>query len=186
MTQDTRQPDHSWVVHSRHTAYAGRTLRVDVEDVTSPAGDRFDHERVVLPPVAIALVLDADDRVLVLRTHRHVVDQEGWELPGGIVEPGEDPLEAAAREAAEETGRRPTGPGRLLVAWQPLPGMVVSPMSVHVWTDSEPGDVPLDPEEPGRAHWMPFAEAVERALAGELLGTGSLVGVLALHAERTR
>lgn len=186
MNEDTPQPDHSWVVHSRHTAYAGRTLRVEVEDVTAPAGDRFDHERAVLPQVAVALVLDAEDRVLVLRTHRHVVDREGWELPGGVVEPGEDPQEAAAREAAEETGRRPAGPGRTLVSFEPLPGMVVSPMSVHVWTDSEPGDRPLDPYEPGRARWIPFAEALRLALTGELLGSGSLVGVLALQAERTR
>lgn len=48
-----------------------------------------------------------------------------------------------------------------------------------------PSDQPLDPLEPGRAHWLPFAEAVRLALAGELLGAGSLVGVLALHAERT-
>jgi 8-oxo-dGTP pyrophosphatase MutT (NUDIX family) len=185
MIQDTPQPDHSWVVHSRHTVYAGRTLRVQVEDVTAPAGDRFHQDRALFPAAAVALVLDAEDRVLVLRTHRHVVDLEGWELPGGVVEPDEDPMDAASREAAEETGWRPAGPGRTLVAFEPLPGMAVAPMSIHVWTGAVPGDVPLDPLEPGRARWIPFAEAVRLALAGELLGAGSLVGVLALQAERS-
>ena len=186
MTPDTPQPDRPWTVHARRTAYTGRTIRVEVEDVTAPAGDRFDHDRAILPRVAVALVLDAHDRLLVLRTHRHVVDLEGWELPGGIVEPGEDPMVAASREAAEETGWRPDGPGRTLVAFEPLPGMVQAPMSVHVWTSAVPGDLPLDPHEPGRAYWIPFAEAVRLALAGELLGAGSLVGVLALQAERSR
>jgi 8-oxo-dGTP pyrophosphatase MutT (NUDIX family) len=186
MTQDTPQPEHLWIVHSRHTVYAGRTLRVEKEDVTAPAGDRFAFDRAIFSRVAVALVLDAEDRVLVLRTHRHVADRDGWELPGGVVEPGEDPVVAASREAAEETGWRPDGPGRALLAFEPLPGSAESPMSVHVWTAAVPGDLPLDPLEPGRAAWIPFAEAVRLALAGELLGAGSLVGVLALHAERTR
>ena len=94
-------------------------------------------------------------------------------------------MTAASREAAEETGWRPSGPGRTLLAFEPLPGNAVAPMSVHLWTGAVPGDVPLDPLEPGRARWIPFAEAVRLALAGEMLGAGSLVGVLALQAERT-
>ncbi len=94
-------------------------------------------------------------------------------------------MTAASREAAEETGWRPSGPGRTLLAFEPLPGNAVAPMSVHLWTGAVPGDVPLDPLEPGRARWIPFVEAVRLALAGEMLGAGSLVGVLALQAERT-
>jgi len=50
-------------------------------------------------------LLDADDRALVLRRssthprHAHAAD-----LPGGVVEPGEQPLTALGRELAEETG----------------------------------------------------------------------------------
>ncbi len=37
-------------------------------------------------------------RILVLRAYQN------WDFPKGVVEPGEDPLDAATREAAEETG----------------------------------------------------------------------------------
>lgn len=37
-------------------------------------------------------------RVLILRAYRN------WDFPKGLVEPGEDPLTAAAREVKEETG----------------------------------------------------------------------------------
>ncbi len=49
-----------------------------------------------------AVVRDGDRVLLVQRGH----DPEAgrWTLPGGRVEPGETPAQAAAREVAEETG----------------------------------------------------------------------------------
>jgi 8-oxo-dGTP pyrophosphatase MutT (NUDIX family) len=50
--------------------------------------------------VAIAVVLDDDGRVLLGRR----TDTGRWALPGGIIDPGEQPADAAARECFEETG----------------------------------------------------------------------------------
>lgn len=55
------------------------------------------HDLLWLPAVS-AVVLD-DDRVLL--THR--VDNGQWGLPGGILDPGEQPAAGIAREVAEET-----------------------------------------------------------------------------------
>ncbi|WP_313047547.1 NUDIX domain-containing protein [Nonomuraea jabiensis] len=46
--------------------------------------------------------------------HRFVFDRWGWELPGGLVEAGEDPMVTAAREVEEETGYRPKNVERLV------------------------------------------------------------------------
>ena len=43
---------------------------------------------------------DGGWRCLVLRVYRN------WDFPKGLVEPGEEPLDAALREVAEETGLR--------------------------------------------------------------------------------
>lgn len=54
---------------------------------------------------AIAIVLALrDDLVLVARRSAGVHLGGTWEFPGGKVEPGEDPSDAARRELAEETG----------------------------------------------------------------------------------
>jgi 8-oxo-dGTP pyrophosphatase MutT (NUDIX family) len=49
---------------------------------------------------AAGVVLDADERVLLGRR----ADTGSWGLPGGIIDPGEEPADAAVREIYEETG----------------------------------------------------------------------------------
>lgn len=67
--------------------------------------------------VASAVVVDGDGRVLLNRR----ADSGAWGLPGGIIEPGEEPADAAARECFEETG--------VLVVPEVLSSLAVSPES---------------------------------------------------------
>lgn len=58
--------------------------------------------RPVTPALAVdGLVRDAQGRVLLIRRKN---PPEGWALPGGFVDVGEDPTAACAREVREETG----------------------------------------------------------------------------------
>lgn len=60
---------------------------------------KIGHQLITLPSVTV-LLFDAEERLLLLR-HR-----EGglWVAPGGMIEPGERPADAALRELWEETG----------------------------------------------------------------------------------
>jgi 8-oxo-dGTP pyrophosphatase MutT (NUDIX family) len=49
---------------------------------------------------AEAAIFDVEDRLLLIRR----ADDGRWALPGGLIDPGETPAEAAAREAREECG----------------------------------------------------------------------------------
>ena len=64
------------------------------------------------PKVGVGVVVVQDGRLLLVR--RGVEPGKGlWALPAGYVDAGEDPREAAAREAYEETGLR-VAVGRVL------------------------------------------------------------------------
>ncbi len=57
--------------------------------------------------VALGLVVHRDRVLLHRRDARHIAEYDGgWELPGGRIEPGESPEQAAVREAREETGQQ--------------------------------------------------------------------------------
>ncbi|MBG0815753.1 NUDIX hydrolase [Planomonospora sp. ID82291] len=68
-------------------------------------------------PAARVVCVDGSGRVLLMHWRDAVSGQALWEPPGGGIDPGETPLEAARRELAEETGL----PGEaVLDRWLPV------------------------------------------------------------------
>jgi 8-oxo-dGTP diphosphatase len=60
---------------------------------------RVGHD-LLITPVATAIIIDDQDAVLLQRRG----DTGEWSLPGGMIEPGEEPAQTVAREVLEETG----------------------------------------------------------------------------------
>lgn len=164
--------------------YDNRWVRLDLVDVEPPGVKRFEHHVVRLQHVAITAVLDDQDRVLMLWRYRFVPDQWGWELPGGIVDAGEDARTCAAREVEEETGWRPTSVDHV-ITYQPMVGMVDSPHEIFVAHGAEHVGEPTDVEEAGRVEWLPLADIPDLMARGQLMGSGTLVALLHVLANRT-
>ncbi|GLW95532.1 hypothetical protein Aglo03_63480 [Actinokineospora globicatena] len=133
---------------------------------------------VHLARVAVALVVNERDEVLMLWRYRFPAEQWGYEPLGGMVDEGEDDAAAAAREAAEESGWRPVGEPEHLISFQPLPGQVTAPMDVYLWREAEHLGELTDTEEVGRVEWVPLSQVNELARRQELLGSGTLVALL--------
>lgn len=95
---------------------------------------------------AEALVEDPYGRVLLVKpTYR-----PDWSLPGGMVEEGEEPHAACAREAMEELGLTLPVGRMLAVDWRPPDGVRPRPMALYVFdcgTLGEDATITLPPEE---------------------------------------
>lgn len=100
-----------WQTFGEKTIYDNRWVRLGLVDVRAPNGERWDYHVVHLGRIAVALIVDNQDRALMLWRYRFVTEQWGYELLGGLVDVGEDPAATAAREAEEESGWRAGGGG---------------------------------------------------------------------------
>ncbi|MER0476931.1 NUDIX hydrolase [Streptomyces sp. Edi2] len=175
-----------WNVFGEETIYENPWVTVALADVQPPVGERFQHHKVYLPPAAVLAMLDDQDRVFLMWRHRFISDTWNWELPGGVVDAGEDPGAAAAREAMEETGYRLTGDLEHVVTFQPMIGTVASAHHVYVARGVEKAGEPTEKNEAARTEWIPLDHIPVMIAQGLIQNSGTLVAVLHLLATRDR
>ncbi len=114
-----------WKVHGERPLHEYPWVNLWLADVERPDGQRDEYYVVKLRDLAVAAVVNDRREVLMMWRHRFVTDVWAWELPMGLVEDGETPAEAAAREVLEETGWRP-GPLTPLIYSEPANGITDS------------------------------------------------------------
>jgi len=122
--------DLTWKLGNRLPAADYRVFTTAFVDGTHPrtgATKRFSLIEAVDWINVIALTPDA--QVVLIRQFRVGSNSVCLEIPGGMVDPGETPVEAAARELAEETGYT-------AAEWQPLGRVSPNPaiMTNHLYT----------------------------------------------------
>jgi 8-oxo-dGTP pyrophosphatase MutT (NUDIX family) len=174
-----------WLIHGEEVVWSSRWLRVCRLDVEQPDGRRVPYDAVRLSDVAAAVVTDAEQRVLLLWRHRFLTDTWAWELPMGIVEPGEAPIDAAARETEEETGWRP-GPLTALITSQPGSGIMDSTHHVFRATSAEYVGEPVEQNESDRIEWIPLADVPAMIARQEIVHGMTLVGLQQVLLTSTR
>lgn len=100
-------PGSGFAQVSEREVYGSRLLTVFQGTFRGPDGETFERD-VVRHPGAVAIVPLLDDgRVVLVRQYRAALDRWMLEIPAGVRDvAGEPPEQTAARELAEEVGRR--------------------------------------------------------------------------------
>lgn len=166
-----------WIVHGHRDVYASEWVRVSLDDVEIPDGDRFEHHVVHFPRASVtAVVADDADRVLLMWRHRFITGSWGWEVPAGWAEPGEDPADAIRREIEEETGYR-AALVRPLTGYNALSGISDMRFSVFLATGAKRVGPPADSGESDRVDWVPLAAVPKLAAEGQIQDGPSLTAL---------
>lgn len=144
--------------------------------------DYVDH-----PGASAVVAIDDQDQVLLVRQYRHPVRSRNWELPAGLLDqPGEDPVEAARRELAEEANYQAESMEHM-VTLNVTPGG--SNEVIHLYLARGLSPLEHDFERTGEeadleVQFWPLQSAVEAALSGAIRNQISVTGLLVAHALR--
>jgi ADP-ribose pyrophosphatase len=158
------EPDESRVV------YDGKLFDITLERW----GDRY-REIVEHPGAVVIVAVDRDGFVTLVRQLREPVRRRLLELPAGTLEEGEQPLEAAKRELAEETGLA-GGTWEQVQAFFTTPGFCRERMTLFFAEGVEPGEAaPAEDEDLELVRW-PVSELEARL--GEFEDAKTLAGIL--------
>ncbi|WP_037369244.1 NUDIX hydrolase [Sediminibacterium sp. C3] len=94
-----------WVLLESKEVYKKKWLTVLEDRCQLPDGSVIDpYFTISVPDFCNIIMVTPNEEVVLVRQYRHAAGIVSLELPGGIIEPGEDPAFAAKREMEEETG----------------------------------------------------------------------------------
>lgn len=117
---------------------------------------------------ANVVAITKKNEVVLVRQYRHGVQEISLELPGGVVDAGEDPLEGVRRELLEETGY---GEGTFVEVGRiyPNPAIQQNTLYCYLATDVEwVGEQHLDESEEIEVALVPLDEMIEMVQQGRL------------------
>ena len=99
------QSNRFWKRIRSKVLLSDRWITVRADTCVTPENVTIDPYYVLeYPDWVHAVVIDEQSKILVVSQYRHAAERVCFELPGGNIEPGEDPETAIRRELLEETG----------------------------------------------------------------------------------
>ncbi len=128
---------------------------------------------IAAPDWVNVVALTPDHRLVLVNQFRYGTDAFSWEVPGGVIDLGEDPVAAGVRELEEETGY--TGKAaRLLGSVNPNPAILNNRCHLVLVEDAvRTKEQDWDPDEEIEVTAVPVDEAYAWARSGRI--THSLV-----------
>lgn len=162
----------------KKVVYQGKYLRTEEQVVLLPDGKEAVRE-IVAPPDAVGILpIDDQEDVYLVRQYRPAIGQITLEIPAGIFEQDESPIETARRECQEEIGMKP---GRLdfLLNYHHSVGFSTGRIELYLGRDLAPSpESHTDPGEFLEIVKIPLRVLYEKVSSRALVDSKTLLAVL--------
>jgi ADP-ribose pyrophosphatase len=162
---------------STETIFDGRIVHLRLHKVRLPDGRESIRELIEHQGAVAIVAVDEEQHVLLVKQFRTGTQSVLYEIPAGLLETGEEPLDAAIREMREETGYRPLNV-------ESMGGIYLSPAYsteyIHLFlaTGYESAPLAQDHDEFIEAVRVPFGEALAMIDRAEILAATSVTALL--------
>ena len=123
-TDNVPHQPQRWTKTKRETLLKTRIFDVNADYYRHPVtNEERDYFNVSAPDWVNIVALTPERQVVVVRQFRVGINDFSWEIPGGVIDKGEDPVVAGMRELREETAYTAPAP-RLLASVRPNPAFL--------------------------------------------------------------
>jgi 8-oxo-dGTP pyrophosphatase MutT (NUDIX family) len=164
-----RSDPRPWRVLDEEHLQDCKVFDVHRATMASPrTGDAHPFYRIESPAWVNVVALTAEEELVMVRQFRHGSRVVTLEIPGGLVDPGETPAEAAGRELLEETGYRA---GRLesLGSINPNPALFANRCHMQVAFDCRAGgEIQNSATEETMVELLPLSELPDVLRSGAI------------------
>lgn len=168
---------------SGETKYAGKIISLTVDTVSLENGGTSLREVVHHPGGAAVIALNDNDEIYLVKQYRYPFQCELLEIPAGKLDVGENPFTAAKREFSEETGLAAAtyfDLGYII----PTCGYCDEKIYLYAAKDLTLANQHLDDDEFLSVLTMPFAQAVQKVISGEIVDSKTVAAILKVNALR--
>lgn len=166
----------SKIIH-RETRYEAHMFNVESVKVRLPDGRNHDYDLVAHNAAVTILPLDNEDNIWFVSQFRVGAEGSLLELPAGVLNEGEAPLEGAAREIREEIGRS-AGKLEKIGEFYMAAGYCNEFMHVFLATDLEVDPLSADEDEFLLAESIPVQQVLKMAANGNLKDSKTLAALM--------
>ncbi len=173
-----KMTENPWKTQSVKTVYENPWIKLEEHQVITPAGKEGIYGKVHFKNQAMAIVpIDQDGNTWLVGQFRYTLDEYSWEIPMGGGPIDQDLLESAKRELKEETGLSAS-------KWTELMKIHTSNSVTDEWgliylaEDLSEGETEFEDTEVLHIKKLPFQEALDMVMKGEITDSISVAGLL--------
>lgn len=170
--------ENPWTKLTGRQVYDNPWICVEEHKVLNPRGGKGIYGKVRFKNKAIGIIpIDEAGNTWLVGQYRYTLDQYSWEIPMGGGPIDQSVLASAKRELKEETGL-------LAASWQEI--MIIHTSNsvtdeegiVFIATELEQQDTEFDETEDLKIRKLPFREACEMVMKGQITDSISVAGIL--------